>query len=1375
MSSAEPVKVGTRPRTKHARPNSAVYIGSDPLQLQQIASTPPSLPDLPEPPSPVSSSGSGSGLPSPPATNSTGSGSTGDPASIAFRGGTKGNMPLLDEPYVKAFHSAFEQQQQQQQDHSQRQQRYDAVDDDDDDIDNHNNSNEPYAHDDDTAKFNSRPQGSGNTTNDNARALERVKSLQERNRMALTKLSSYSRLSTPSPKPSAQRTKDATARAESSSSSASHSTHSSSSSSSRPSIARNRHSYQPDTAPHPSAIRRDLSGSETERESARGNSSFNSYDDEDEDGEDGSPVSILLNHTSSTLSRSASAKTPGRPTTPSFRETTYSTHLSPRRSIRTRLTSAPASPAKALSSISRSTSGSGGGQGDPLASPGRPRKRSSMGLPSITFDLREREREDLASAALAAVASSRRGLGGTAAGGSVSAGKKRQPLPREFWEGSSNTGSNSINGSAHGDRVGGGSRSRRGSLASSNGHLNDEDDRRRSYSRSPSPSPLESSAGSRSSTRQQRDTNTRNPATLTPGGRRKFYSINTRRTSGAWASEDLGNRSREYDDDDDHEESGYSPAVLGRRQAARAGGSADSVLTIAAGAVGGGRSLLGEGLKAAGLSPVKNRDRGGRDTYATGSMRRRDELVESPVFERDREREERLERIRSQSRAESRPVSRAGQGQGHGRAATSIGMTEYSSRREREEAELDDDVDDERALPPGSTNLRAYKSAYNLGGGRERDRDRERDDRERDRDRDRAPSSLSRYDDRDRVPQSTAPPSVISPLGTRRFNTVSLSDIGRADIPDSQSAMSSRRGGASIDRSDHNSLLDSSLDLFENALSKIPSSSSSSSASNTSDLVRNARVIVGAVEKLNGLLKAGHGRALNAQIDCEVQAAGGGGGGGAGSAEEVWRLVGGEYREGLRVSDDLVRAVTDFLLGVGRAVKDMGIVPSTVEPTGALNGDHHARSVSLDEAGVSRLGRTSMSPDAGSGGARSTGTGSVASGGAHSRRSWEPTPGRDTETLRRLAESRPETSLGVLSTNRTDHRTSITRTTKRAGTPNEPPHSAASTRRLFTPREIREQQLIQDEGGPGGMATFDSQETLHAAGYEPSPTPASRTAARLQQQQSVTNERSPRPLPDSSRTLPPLAIPSPRPALPSEYRQTQTPANKTSASNASTLSRRRTTHGPSSTVRSPAFPLATRDTPTTAVTTTHASGAHEKRAFPLVRGNSNISATSGGSGNGARSTVTFSKSSTTTALSGLQQQQQRAQQQRQRTLSNSSDLRDDSYEYHNELADPPPSSNGASFTSKGRSAITPGKIQRMTSGGSETERDVYRRNGTVRDKDGSRAPRISFDESSLTVGVKGGNAAVSGGHAADRAAMSTIGQKRERRRTVVDMWPRGGS
>jgi hypothetical protein len=51
----------------HSRPLSAIYIGPNPPAHH--------IPDLPEPPSPGSSS-NGSGLPSPPATNSTGSGST---------------------------------------------------------------------------------------------------------------------------------------------------------------------------------------------------------------------------------------------------------------------------------------------------------------------------------------------------------------------------------------------------------------------------------------------------------------------------------------------------------------------------------------------------------------------------------------------------------------------------------------------------------------------------------------------------------------------------------------------------------------------------------------------------------------------------------------------------------------------------------------------------------------------------------------------------------------------------------------------------------------------------------------------------------------------------------------------------------------------------------------------------------------------------------------------------------------------------------------------------------------------------------------------------------------------------------------------------
>lgn len=83
---------------QHDRPSSAIYIGNTALnsststsattsthrRVPSISAIPPGLPDLPEPPSPVLSNSSG--LPSPPATNSTGSGSAGDPISATNTG-----------------------------------------------------------------------------------------------------------------------------------------------------------------------------------------------------------------------------------------------------------------------------------------------------------------------------------------------------------------------------------------------------------------------------------------------------------------------------------------------------------------------------------------------------------------------------------------------------------------------------------------------------------------------------------------------------------------------------------------------------------------------------------------------------------------------------------------------------------------------------------------------------------------------------------------------------------------------------------------------------------------------------------------------------------------------------------------------------------------------------------------------------------------------------------------------------------------------------------------------------------------------------------------------------------------------------------------
>jgi hypothetical protein len=157
-------------KVKQNRPISAIYLGKgahshalQPSSSPHTEGTPPQLPDLPEPSSPSSSIGSvQSGLPSPPATNSTGSGSTGDPATIAFR-----KRPLSHDSNSSNSTSSgtASTPMKRSSDGSEM-----GVEDDDydreNDNDNDNDSN------DDTARL-----------NENIMALQRVKSLAERNRL----------------------------------------------------------------------------------------------------------------------------------------------------------------------------------------------------------------------------------------------------------------------------------------------------------------------------------------------------------------------------------------------------------------------------------------------------------------------------------------------------------------------------------------------------------------------------------------------------------------------------------------------------------------------------------------------------------------------------------------------------------------------------------------------------------------------------------------------------------------------------------------------------------------------------------------------------------------------------------------------------------------------------------------------------------------------------------------------------------------------------------------------------------------------------------------------------------------------------------------
>ncbi|KAJ7769150.1 hypothetical protein DFH07DRAFT_1058213 [Mycena maculata] len=1044
---------------------AAASLDDHPPPADFDAETPPffpDLPDLPEPPSPGSSSStSTSGLPSPPATNSTGSGSTGDPGSIAVRGG----LNMLNGSNIKTFHAAF---------HS-------AVPDNHDE-DDYENDNDDEG-EDNTARLDQRR----HSASENVLALQRVKSLTERNKMALDKLSSFSRLSSPSPstRPASSTTRSPhppappsilASSSGSGSGSGSHTSskysNSASSSHSRPGLRRAR-------------TQQDESGSETER--------------------DDIPTSSM--------------HSPGRPTTPL--------------PARQRLVSAPASPQKHLTLSSSSGSNSGSSS---TRSPRRSMMRmSNLSLSSGTAD--DEDGEDVTRAALAAVASARSGGTGTmrytgsGAGTRMSPtsagpGKRRQPLPREWG----------------------------------NGRFSAEPPTSPPQHQT-SPNKRHSLAGSSaaSSSRGHAHSNSTS-STSTIGS-------TARRQQTRWGSEDMGATNNGVEERE-------------RRQSLRAG-SAESAL-------GAARSLVGEGLRAAGLA-----GRGG----GAGDVFQERERERTPA------RVEWAEDTRSQSRL----------GHGHGRAVTS--MADYASPRREEHF----DGREGEGAPP----LRAYRSsAHVLDSAR-------------------TGSALGRYRgvsverEREGEGERAGAPSP-SPFGSVRRHV----------------------SGAS-GQQEHTKLMGDSLTMFEGHLARV------TGGGGGAELARSAQALVGAAERLNAILRAGTRRALEEQIDAEVS---GVDSGAAAELAEVWRRVGGEYREGLRVSDELVRGVTGFLLGVGRVVRDFG------------------------EGRGSDEGRASASPDTGRDGRRS----------AESRRSWELSDDR------RISGGGRESALGVRPSSVLRHEPTP---------PSGPRNATPSSRRLLTPREQRE---LQASGS--GMVPSDSQETVQPGGhgYEPSPTPA----ARKQNQATL----------DRSRTLPPISIPKPLPSLPSEntstLRRNQTTGDKPLGNS---QQRRRTLT--SSTVRAGGSGLLpSMTTPTTALTPHTVSNSPQERgdarmAFPsLSRNDSDKSVVTRSRNN----TVTFSRPSTV-ALAGLQMQHQR---ERQRTISGSN--------------------------------LNPNAVAGPS--GSETEKDTRKRSVAARDR-----PRMSLDGS-----------VESTGHAADRSAAAglalnpavlnpPLNQKRERRRTVTDIWPPSGS
>ncbi|KAF8505244.1 hypothetical protein BU17DRAFT_57977 [Hysterangium stoloniferum] len=344
--------------------------------------------------------------------------------------------------------------------------------------------------------------------------------------------------------------------------------------------------------------------------------------------------------------------------------------------------------------------------------------------------------------------------------------------------------------------------------------------------------------------------------------------------------------------------------------------------------------------------------------------------------------------------------------------------------------------------------------------------------------------------------------------------------------------------------SEHARLMLESLSMFEAQLARIPSSSSAP------DLSRVAHNVVQSANGLNTLLRAANANALESQIEAEV-----GDAPAQVDASEVWRQVGGEYRESLRVSDELVRTMTALLLGMGRLVREAVKERGTDSPEVSAGGES-GRS-SLDGGERERVVRPTR---------RST--------EADGRRSAEMPPYRESRRslehdnpTKRAGDltSRPSTSLSTTreqERERRDHGDEFTRERDRSSALDR-----LSIRRMFTPR-LRDQN----------RASPISPET--PGGDYPSPTPAPRnTLDRLGRDQR-----------EQQRNLLPLGVPPPLPSLPSEslLERRGSTRRRSKFSNTSTATVRGTS----------IFPSINTPNPTTALSPQTASANVEVSAFP---------------------------------------------------------------------------------------------------------------------------------------------------------------------------------
>ena len=512
-------------------------------------------------------------------------------------------------------------------------------------------------------------------------------------------------------------------------------------------------------------------------------------------------------------------------------------------------------------------------------------------------------------------------------------------------------------------------------------------------------------------------------------------------------------------------------------------------------------------------------------------------------------------------------------------------------------------------------------------------------------------------------------------------------------------------------QTEHARLMLDSLTMFETSLAKLPRTATHNIGTNASsahtDVLQNAQGMVFAADRLYNLLKQGSSRAIEAQVEAEVEST---------TSDshvrdivELWGKVASDYREGSRMTDDLIRGITGILLGMGRVMREFA-VDRGVSEYGSPS--MHGRHASLGDD----LRRTSPDVTIQSGGRHSEDSSDRQS--TISRHSWDASKDRDKEreeALKRLAggsngesvlaRASPATFQRLKNHESSDHRHRFeTPSPATNGRSKSQPMAANSVRRTSTPRDI-DTKVGLTLRGPSIIAV-NSQETV-----QPSPTPAPRQRGS--------------PAVDRPRNLPPLSIPRPLPTLPSETLLRRA-AEKfvDNEHSTATRDRRRNLRGSER-----PFPSLTSPANPTIALTPHTVSNAERFPTAIQRTDS---------GKSAPSQVTFSRPTAVSVSKSLSELQQ-ADGERKRSLSITK------------------ADSGGFYPSNQNQGLPDLEIER------DAKRKTF----------GVAKARMSLDDAAIgVVGDPRTSTSHAADRSAATTILTTTTVKRERRRTVTDIWPR---